>query len=73
MRKSKSIFIEGFYTNLSESDIENIFIDNFHGFVNFDHLAAGCQPGSWVMAKFSIFTLKAPEEEMEVDWDSVKL
>ena len=52
--KIRSIFIKVFYTNISESDIENILIDNFHRFligftnkfVNFDHLAAGCQPGS---------------------------
>ena len=44
---------------LSESDIENILIDNFHRFVivfsnftNFDHLAAGYQPVSWVITKF---------------------
>ena len=32
MRISKSIFIDGFYTNLSESDFGNILIDNFHRF-----------------------------------------
>ena len=56
-------------------------INSFHGFVqrfsnkimNIDHLAAGCQPGSWVMGKLSRFTPEAPEEEMEVDGDSVKL
>ena len=42
-------------------------------FVHVDHLAAGCQPGTWVMAKFSRFTPKAPDEEIEVDGDSVKL
>ena len=42
-------------------------------FVNVDHLAAGCQPGSLVMAIFSIYTPKAPGEEKEVDGDSVKL
>ena len=40
-----------------------ILIDNFHRFVidfqkklYFDHLAAGCQPGRWVMANFFRFT-----------------
>ena len=33
MRKSKFIIIKGFYTNLSESNIENILIENFHRFV----------------------------------------
>ena len=59
----------------------DFLINNFHRFVqrfsnkfvNIDHLAAGCQPGSWVMAKFLRFTPEAPEEEMEVDADSVKL
>ena len=30
--KIRSIFIKVFYTNISESDIENILIDNFHRF-----------------------------------------
>ena len=33
MRKSKFIIIKGFYTNLSEFDIENILLENFHRFV----------------------------------------
>ena len=32
MGKSKLIIIKGFYTNLSESDITNILIDDFHIF-----------------------------------------
>ena len=32
MRKSKSLYIEAFYTNLSESDIGNLFVDHFHRF-----------------------------------------
>ena len=55
-----TLTVKGFYTNLSESDIGNIFIDNFHRFVmdfqNSYHLVAGCQPGSWVMAKFFYVT-----------------
>ena len=55
--------------------------NNFHRFkiifsnklVNFDHLAKGCQPGSWVMAEFSRFIPEEPEEEIKVDGDSVKL
>ena len=33
MRKSKFIIILCFYTNLSETDVENILIRNFHRFV----------------------------------------
>ena len=33
MRKSKFIIIKGFYTNLSEFDIENILLENVHRFV----------------------------------------
>ena len=53
----------------------DFLINNFHRFVqrfsnkfvNIDHLAAGCQPGSRVIAKFT------PEAPKEVEGDSVKL
>ena len=46
----------------------HFLINNFHRFVQiFDHLAAGCQPGSRVVAKFT------PEAPKEVEGDSVKL
>ena len=46
----------------------DFLINNFHRFVQiFDHLAAGCQPGSRVIAKFT------PEAPKEVEGDSVKL
>ena len=53
--KIRSIFIKVFYTNISESDIENILIDNFHRFaVDFQRNLLivitwqGRQPGRWV-------------------------
>ena len=46
--------------------------DNFDRFV-YNHLAAGYQPESWVMANFLRFTPETPEDEIEVDGDSVKL
>ena len=50
MRIFKSITIKSFNTNLSDSDIENIVMDNFQRFVkDFQiYLAAGYQSVSWV-------------------------
>ena len=46
----------------------HIFVQRLSNkFMNFDHSAAGYQPGSWLMAEFSRFTPEAPEEEIEVD------
>ena len=52
----------------------DFLINNFHRFVqrfsnkivNIDYLAAGCQPGSWVMAKFSRFKLEAPNKKWKL-------
>ena len=70
-------------TKISSEDLLNLEI-NINKFerITFDlhfceffnrQICKGCQPGSWAMAKFSRFTPKTTEEEMEVDGDSVKL
>ena len=68
--------ILGLPESLTESPSTSISSSGASG-VNPENLAmkifVQIYAGSWVMAKFSRFTPKAPEEEMEVDRDSVKI
>ena len=44
----------------------------FNNFRDFNHWAASCQPGSWVMAKFPVVTLNEDIEEKKMNGDPVK-